>query len=442
MQLQELWDHCKKELEKKLGHPNYASYVAPTSPVDYKNNELSILVPSSFVANWLEKNHLSEILYLIDSNTKCKNRIRFIIDPSKPKKVHVSAPVVMQKKKNIAVQPHFQPHYTFNTFVVGKCNEFAYASSLQCSKNPGTKYNPLFLYGGVGLGKTHLMQAIGRYVIEKNPNSHVLFLSSEQFVNQMISALKNGQMERFRSKYRSLDVLLVDDIQFIAGKDRSQEEFFHTFNTLFETGKQIVVSSDQYPKEIKKLEERLKSRFEWGLIADIKPADLETKIAIVNKKADLNDYKIPPDVAEYLAGTIKSNIRELEGCLARVVAYASLSGKPITLELAKETLRGVYSEAMKNIDIQTIQKAVAEHFSLKISELKSNNRAKRIVVPRHIAMYLCREFTDESLPEIGRTFGGRDHSTVIHAYKKVKRDMEVNTRVYNDLTAVKKSLGL
>jgi len=439
---QEIWDGCKKELEKRMGHSQYASYIEPARISEYQNGELTILVPSSFVADWIEKNHLSAIARFIDEKTAKKNRIKFAVDSAPQKKVKAPAPVVMKKKKQASSAPQFKPQYSFESFVVGKSNEFAYASALQCAKNPGTKYNPLFLYGGVGLGKTHLMQAIGRYITEKKPSAKVMFLSSEQFVNKMISAIQKGQMERFRNRFRNLDVLLVDDIQFIAGKDRTQEEFFHTFNSLFESEKQIVVSSDQFPKEIKKLEERLKSRFEWGLIADIQPADLETKMAIINKKAQLNGYKIPADVAEYLARTVTSNIRELEGCMARVVAYASLSKRSINLELAMETMDGVYSEAKKHIDIPMIQKSVAEYFSMRISELKSKKRTKRIVVPRQIAMFLCREYTDESLPEIGKSFGGRDHSTVIHAHQKIRKDVEVNTRIYNDLTKIKKSLGL
>jgi chromosomal replication initiator protein len=440
--LHELWNGCKEELKKEIGQPNFSSYLEPTRAVRYDENEITVVVPSSFVANWLQKNYLETILCLLDQKTAKSNRIKLIVESQKPKRVSVPVPVMQKKIASPDILKQFKSQYSFDTFVVGKCNEFAHASSLQCAKNPGEQYNPLFIYGGVGLGKTHLMQGIGRYIAEKSPEKNILYLSSEQFVNQMISSLQKGQMERFRKKFRTVDVLLVDDIQFIAGKDRTQEEFFHTYNTLFEEGKQIVVSSDLFPKDIKKLEERLKSRFEWGLIADIQTPDLETKIAIINKKAALNGYQIPPEVGEYLAETIKSNIRELEGCLARVVAYSSLSGRVLNLDLAKETMDGVYSEAKKHIDSQQIQGIVAEYFSLKISELKSKNRTKRLVIPRQMAMFLCREFTDDSLPEIGKKFGGRDHSTVIHAYKKIVREVEINTRLYNDLTAIKKSLGL
>lgn len=440
--LHELWNHCKNELKGTIGQPNFSSYIEPTRAVSYDKNELTVVVPSSFVANWLQKNCMETILSLLEKKTAKNNRLKLVVESHKPKRVSVPVPVMQKKIAPPDMLKQFKPQYSFDTFVVGKCNEFAHASSLQCAIKPGEQYNPLFIYGGVGLGKTHLMQGIGRYIAEKSPEKNILYLSSEQFVNQMISSLQKGQMEKFRKKFRTVDVLLVDDIQFIAGKDRTQEEFFHTYNTLFEQGKQIVVSSDLFPKDIKKLEERLKSRFEWGLIADIQAPDLETKIAIINKKAALNGYKIPPEVGEYLAETIKSNVRELEGCLARVVAYSSLSGRTLNLELAKETMDGVYSEAKKHIDFQQIQTIVAEYYSLRISELRSKKRTKRVVLPRQMAMFLCREYTDDSLPEIGKKFGGKDHSTIIHAYKKIAHEIEVNTKLYNDLTAIKKSLGL
>ncbi len=438
--MQNLWGECKKDLEKKIDYHNFISYIEPVTPVSYENNELSLMAPSSFIAHWLEKHYMKIIVETLNKNTETKNTISFVIDKKKSKEVRAPAPAVKQKKKKIF--PKFKSNYSFDTFVPGKCNEFAYAAALSCAKQPGSKYNPLFLYGGVGLGKTHLLQSIGGYISARNNEARVMYLSSEHFVNQMISALKNKHMEGFRERFRKLDVLLVDDIQFIAGKDRTQEEFFHTFNALFEIGKQVVISSDQFPKDIKKLEERLKSRFEWGLIADIQPPDVETKIAIINKKASINGYKIPADVAFFLAKTIRSNIRELEGCMARVVAYSSLTGKPINLETAKETLEGVYSEARKHIGVTQIMKLITSHFELKPYDLKSKNRSRNMVIPRQIAMFLCREFTEESLPQIGKYFGGRDHSTVIHAYNKIKKELEVNTKIYNDVTEIKRKLNL
>ncbi|MEE8484060.1 MAG: chromosomal replication initiator protein DnaA [Nitrospinota bacterium] len=438
--MQNLWGECKKELETKIDYHNFISYIEPVTPISYENNELSLMAPSSFIAHWLEKHYMEIIMEILDKKTKTKNSIFFVIDKKKSKEVRAPAPAVKQKKKKVF--PKFESNYSFDTFVPGKCNEFAYAAALSCAKQPGSKYNPLFLYGGVGLGKTHLMQSIGGYISARNNEARVMYLSSEHFVNQMISSLKNKHMENFRERFRNLDVLLVDDIQFIAGKDRTQEEFFHTFNALFEMGKQVVISSDQFPKDIKKLEERLKSRFEWGLIADIQPPDVETKIAIINKKASINGYKIPADVALFLAQTIRSNIRELEGCMARIVAYSSLTGKPINLETAKETLEGVYSEARKHIGVTQIMKLITSYFELKPYDLKSKKRSRNMVVPRQIAMFLCREFTEESLPQIGQYFGGRDHSTVIHAYNKIKKELEVNTKIYNDVTEIKKKLNL
>ncbi|GMT42031.1 MAG: chromosomal replication initiator protein DnaA [bacterium] len=442
--MQLLWEHCKKELEGKIDRHNYNSYIKPTKQLQYSNNKLSILVPSTYLADWLEKHYLTMIRSIINHQTAAENKITFVVDSAGHKEAHTPAPAQAKKKaaKAKSDASQLKSQHSFETFVVGKCNEFAYASALACAKKPGAKYNPLFLYGGVGLGKTHLMQSIGRYILDKNKGANVLYLSSEYFVNQMISAMQKGQMDRFRKKYRNLDALLVDDIQFIAGKDRSQEEFFHTFNTLFEMGKQIIVSSDQFPKDIKRLEERLKSRFQWGLIADILPPSFETKIAIINKKAELNGYMMPLEVAEYLAQTIKSNIRELEGCMARIIAYASLSGRSVNLQLAQETMDGVYSEAIKHVDVAMIQKVITSYFDLKRYDLKSKSRARKVVVPRQIAMYLCREYTDESLPRIGELFGDRDHSTVIHSHKKIKRELEVNTKLYNDFKAVTKILEL
>lgn len=447
--MQSLWEQCKKELEKEVGQHNYISYIQPTRQLEYSNNELAILVPSTFLADWLEKHYLVKIKKIVDGKTETKNRVALVVDKNTSRqvevrngsrKVEVRAPAPTVKKARRLSAPQLISQYSFESFVVGKCNEFAYASALTCTKKPGMTYNPLFLYGGVGLGKTHLMQSIGREILDKKPSASVLYLSSEDFVNQMIAAMRKNQMDQFRRKYRNLDVLLVDDIQFIAGKDRSQEEFFHTFNTLFEMGKQVVVSSDQFPQNIVKLEERLKSRFQCGLIADIMPPSFETKIAIINKKAELNGYHIPPDVAEYLALTIKSNIRELEGCLTRIVTYSSLSGQPISLPFVKETMDSVYAKAKRRIDVARIQKAVVTHFSLKLSDMKSKNRSRKIVAPRQLAMYLCREYTDESLPQIGKFFGGKDHSTVIHAHKKVEKYKEVNTKLYNDLKDIERIL--
>jgi chromosomal replication initiator protein len=331
--------------------------------------------------------------------------------------------------------PGLNPRYLFDTFVVGPSNQFAEAACRAVAELPFRSYNPLFIYGGVGLGKTHLMHAIGHYVFAHHPALRLTYVSSERFMNEMINALKHDRTLEFRERYRSVDVLLVDDIQFLAGKEGTQNEFFHTFNALHEAQKQIVVSSDRPPHEIPSLEERLRSRFEWGLIADIQPPDLETKVAILKKKADAEAVPLPDTVAIYIAGKIKSNIRELEGSLIRLIAYASLTGAQITLALAQDVLKNILDHDERAVTIEIIQKCVADYYQLKLADLKSRNNSKSVAMPRQIAMYLCKNLTRASLPEIGRSFGGKHHSTVIHSIRKVdtlrKRDRDFNSLIDN-----------
>jgi len=333
------------------------------------------------------------------------------------------------------------PRYTFDSFVVGPSNRFAQAASLAVAEDPAGAYNPLFLYGGVGLGKTHLMQAIAHYVREHHRKLYVVYVSSETFTNDLINAQSRRSMSEFRKKYRSVDLLLIDDIQFVAGKEQTQEEFFHTFNALYEADKQIVISSDRPPKEIPTLEERLRSRFEWGLTTDIQPPDLETRVAILRKKASEEGLMLPNDVLLYIANEIQSNIRELEGALIRVVAFASLHGCDITLDVTIEALKDLLSaRKTKTITIEAIQQAVAQHFGIKAEEMKSKKRTRSVAYPRQIAMYLARELTDASLPKIGEEFGGRDHSTVIHAYEKVKSEAEQDARLAHTLRELSEKL--
>jgi chromosomal replication initiator protein len=312
------------------------------------------------------------------------------------------------------------PRYTFDTFIVGSSNQFAHAACRAVAEAPSRSYNPLFIYGGVGLGKTHLMHAVGQYVLKYNRGMKLTYISAERFMNEVINAVRYDRIIDFRERYRTVDVLLVDDVQFIAGKEGTQTEFFHTFNALYDSQKQIVISSDCQPSEIPSLEERLRSRFEWGLIADIQSPDLETRIAILRKKAEAEAVPLADDVAMYIAGKIRSNIRELEGSLIRLVAYASLTGQEITLSLAQQVLRNLVDRDEKAITIETIQKFVAEYYKLKLADLKSRNNSKSIAMPRQIAMYLCKTLTHGSLPEIGRSFGGKHHSTVIHSIRKVE----------------------
>jgi len=333
------------------------------------------------------------------------------------------------------------PRYTFDTFIVGPSNQFAHAACRAVAEAPSRSYNPLFIYGGVGLGKTHLMHAIGQYVLEHDPNLKLTYISSERFMNEMINALRYDRILDFRERYRSVDILLVDDIQFVSGKEGTQTEFFHTFNALYDAQKQIVLSSDHPPHEIPNLEERLRSRFEWGLIADIQSPDIETKVAILKRKAEAEAVPLPDNVAMYMAGRVKSNIRELEGSLIRLIAYASLTGREISMDLAQDVLRNVIDQDEKAITIESIQKYVAERYALKVADLKSRNNSKSVALPRQIAMYLCKNLTHASLPEIGRSFGGKHHSTVIHSIKKVeemrKKGTDFNSLISTFLESIR-----
>ena len=322
------------------------------------------------------------------------------------------------------------PRYTFDTFVTGKSNQLAHAASVSVAENPGHGYNPLFLYGGVGLGKTHLMHAIGHRILEHHPEMRVLYVSSEKFTNELINSIRDGHPEKFRDKYRTIDVLMVDDIQFISGKTSTQEEFFHTFNALHDDNKQIILSSDRPPKEVEKLEDRLRSRFEWGLITDIQAPDLETRIAILRKKAMVDHIDVPNDVMFSIANRVDTNIRELEGALTRVVAYASLTRQPVTTELAMQALKDLFPDAgQKEVTLEVIQEIVANYFQIPVDELHSKKRSRSIAFPRQVAMYLCRELTESSLPAIGQFFGGRDHTTVLHAYDKIQKEKETDDKL-------------
>ncbi|MBE9480769.1 MAG: chromosomal replication initiator protein DnaA, partial [Bacteroidetes bacterium] len=332
--------------------------------------------------------------------------------------------VVQEKVETFDSLSNINTKYTFDSFVSGPSNQFAHAAAMAVANNPATTYNPLFIYGGVGLGKTHIVHAIGNEILSKNKGMKIRYYSSEKFTNELINSLRHAKMDEFRNKFRSIDVLLIDDIQFIAGKKSTQEEFFHTFNALYESHKQIVVTSDKFPKEIPALEERLRSRFEWGLIADIQAPDVETKQAILKMKADQNNIILPEDVSFFLANSITSNVRELEGYLIRVGAYASLTSTPISLDMAKNILKNILVEQSREITIENIQKIVANHYQIKTSDLKSAKRLKTLVLPRQIAMYIGRKLTSASYPEIGTKFGGKDHSTVIHAIKKIEKNME------------------
>lgn len=427
----ELWSQTLGAMQKKVSKPSYDTWLKATKAHSLQGDQLVITAPNEFARDWLESRYLELISETIYDLTGSKLNVKFII-PHNQQLDDLDLELAFQKTKQGEQQqqneePHqsmLNPKYHFDSFVIGSGNRFAHAASLAVAEAPAKAYNPLFIYGGVGLGKTHLMHAIGHYIQEHNPQAKVVYLSSEKFTNEFITAIQNNKTVEFRNKYRSVDILLIDDIQFLAGKEQTQVEFFHTFNALHEESKQIIISSDRPPKEIPTLEDRLRSRFEWGLITDITPPDLETRIAILRKKAKAEQLDIPNEVLVYIANQIDTNIRELEGALIRVVAYSSLVNQDMNAELATEALKDIIpSNRPTQITIHKIQQIVAEHYDLKIEDLKAKKRTRAVAFPRQIAMYLSRELTDASLPKIGEEFGGRDHTTVIHAQDKIKKSL-------------------
>jgi len=420
----DLWNKALSNIEKKISKPSFDTWLKATKAHALQGDSLIITAPNEFARDWLEERYSQLISDILEEITGEELGVKFII-PQNQKEEEFDLQISSKQKKKeeeTTEQTILNSKYTFDTFVIGSGNRFAHAASLAVAEAPAKAYNPLFIYGGVGLGKTHLMHAIGHYVLDHNPSAKVVYLSSEKFTNEFINSIRDNKGAEFRDKYRNVDVLLIDDIQFLAGKESTQEEFFHTFNTLHEESKQIIISSDRPPKEIPTLEDRLRSRFEWGLITDITPPDLETRIAILRKKAKADGLDIPNEVMLYIANQIDSNIRELEGALIRVVAYSSLINKDINADLAAEALKDIVpSSKPRVITIHDIQKVVGEHFSVKLEDFKAKKRTKSIAFPRQIAMYLSRELTDFSLPKIGEEFGGRDHTTVIHAHEKISR---------------------
>lgn len=412
----------------------------PVSSAREDDTSIYLGVPNEVFRDWISNNYFDVIEESLHELGLDAYQLRFLIDDSPSTSMmrqtelpgsHRSTsralrgndPAVaaegIRSTETDPIELPLNPKYTFETFVVGSCNQFAHAAALAVADMPSKTYNPLYVYGGVGLGKTHLMHAIGQAIKKRNRNVRLTYLSSERFMNELINAIRYDRTIGFRDKYRNIDVLLMDDIQFLAGKERTQEEFFHTFNALYDVQKQIVISSDCPPREIPTLEERLHSRFEWGLIADIQPPDLETKVAILKRKADLVGTKLPDSVALFIASKIKSNIRELEGSLVRLTAYASLKGVPIDLELAQEVLRTIIAEESSGVSVELIQKTIAAHYGLKVADLKSKNNSRKVAVPRQVAMYLCKTLTKASFPEIGREFGGKHHTTVLHSVNKI-----------------------
>ncbi|AMQ21993.1 MULTISPECIES: chromosomal replication initiator protein DnaA [Geobacillus] len=444
--IHDLWDRVLAEIERKISKPSFETWLKSTKAHSLRGDTLVIVAPNEFARDWLDSRYSHLIAETIYTITGEELAVKFIIPPNQDdEELEFQSSKKKQRKPyeetNDFPQSMLNPKYTFDTFVIGSGNRFAHAASLAVAEAPAKAYNPLFIYGGVGLGKTHLMHAIGHYVIEHNPSAKVVYLSSEKFTNEFINAIRDNRPDDFRNKYRNVDVLLIDDIQFLAGKEQTQEEFFHTFNTLHEESKQIVISSDRPPKEIPTLEDRLRSRFEWGLITDITPPDLETRIAILRKKAKAEGFDIPNEVMLYIANQIDSNIRELEGALIRVVAYSSLINKEITADLAAEALKDIIPSAKpKVITIQDIQRVVGQHFNIKMEDFKAKKRTKSVAFPRQIAMYLSRELTDCSLPKIGDEFGGRDHTTVIHAHEKISKLLQTDTQLQRHIQEIQEKL--
>src|SRR5579862_4971928 len=425
------WEQVLARIETKVNRYTFHTWFRPTTFVAEDRHAITVRVPTPVFEDWLPKHYSGVITEALAEANRANLTIRYVSDAVQENQAAGDTPAAADQPTLPGIAG-LNPRYTFDTFIVGSSNQFAHAACRAVAEAPSRSYNPLFVYGGVGLGKTHLMHAVGQYVLRHGHNQKLTYISAERFMNEMINALRFDRIIDFRERYRTVDVLLVDDVQFIAGKEGTQTEFFHTFNALYDSQKQIVISSDCPPHEIPQLEERLRSRFEWGLIADIQSPDLETKVAILKKKADAEAVPLPDNVAMYIAGRIKSNIRELEGSLIRLIAYASLTGQELSLPLAQQVLKNVLDHVERAVTIETIQKFVGEYYKLKLVDLKSRNNSKSIAMPRQIAMYLCKSLTNASLPEIGRSFGGKHHSTVIHSIRKVE-DLRKNDPDFNSL---------
>jgi chromosomal replication initiator protein len=448
MDAKQVWRAALGELQVSLSPANFETWLRDTYLVEVEDQRFRISVPNGFAKDWLESRYRPLISQTLARVVGYSVQVEFVVTAAGDAQAQAST-VAAQA---VRVEPtrmgapegsgggatYLNPRYTFSNFIVGSANRLAHAASLSVAERPGHAYNPLFLYGGVGLGKTHLMHAIGNAVVAKFPRKRVVYATSEKFTNEFITSIQQGRIDEFRARYRRIDLLLIDDIQFIADKERTQEEFFHTFNTIHEDGKQIVLSSDRPPKAILTLEERLRSRFEWGLIADLTAPDLETRIAILRAKAEEQGTPITPDVMEFIARKVVSNIRELEGALNRIVAYASMGAMPVSIELAQAVLSNVlYNPKKRQVTPERIAQAVSEYYGVGMDQLRGQKREKSIVVPRQVAMFLMREETDVSLLRIGAELGGRDHSTVLHACGKINREMQVNDEMRREVAAVR-----
>ena len=447
--MNKLWQDTLAQLEASLNPQHFATWIKPLRLVEIDRDLVIIEVPNRFVLDWVRDNYAKLIQQAISELSAVSYRLQINVAGqgarsdlrAKPASKEASprqSEVIAQSEG--AVNINLNRKYTFEEFVAGSSNQFAFAAAMAVANNPATTYNPLFIYGGVGLGKTHLINAIGNAILKKSPATKVCYYTSEKFTNELINSIRYSRMDEFHKKFRSMDILLIDDIQFIAGKERTQEEFFHTFNTLYESHKQIVVTSDKFPKDIPGLEERLRSRFEWGLIADIQPPDVETKQAILKMKAERSKIFLPEDVVQFLANSSSSNVRDLEGYLVRLGAYSSLTSTPLNMETAKKILKDILVERSRELSVDDIIKRVSLHFNIKVTDIKSPKRLKAVVLPRQIAMYLARQLTSSSYPEIGERFGGKDHSTIIHAIRKVEKLLEENQQLRQTVDNLRNSL--
>lgn len=441
------WKRCLERLEGELSPQQFNTWIRPLHAIE-EENSIRLLAPNRFVLDWVSEKYVSRLEELLDKETNEKQQISLNLEiGSKNNKkteqkassteVNSNDPVkTRQSGPQVKHSSNLNTSFTFDSFVQGNSNQLARAASIQVAENPGNAYNPLFIYGGVGLGKTHLMHAVGAAILEKKPSANIAYLHSERFVADMVRALQHNAINEFKRHYRNLDALLIDDIQFFAKKERSQEEFFHTFNALLEGEHQIILTCDRYPKEVNGLEERLKSRFGWGLTVAIEPPELETRVAIIKKKASLAQKELPDDVSFFIAKRFRSNVRELEGALNRVIANANLTGKPISLEFTKNALRDLLIIQDKQVTIENIQKVTAEYYKIRVADLLSKRRNRSVARPRQMAMAISKELTNHSLPEIGDAFGGRDHTTVLHACRKIKELRETEQRLEEDYTNI------
>ena len=439
----ELWSQAVAEIKERIGRQNYETWIKPIAFVSRNKNEICLDVPNKFFRDWLTEHYLGQIQEIVSALAKHEVKIVFEINEKPNRQANAENGAKREERERVQkTDSNLVAKYTFQNFVVGASNQFAHAACVAVANQPGEHYNPLFIYGGVGLGKTHLVNAIGHHSASQRRGVKVVYLSSESFMNELIGSLRRDKMDEFKKKFRNVDILILDDVQFIAGKERTQEEFFHTFNSLYESHKQIVITSDKFPKEIPGIEDRLRNRFEWGLIADIQPPDMETRVAILQKKAENEGVQLPHDVAFFLASNIDSNVRELEGSLTRLGAFSSLTKAAITVELAKDVLRNTLKNAQQEITVENIQKTICDYFNVRIADLKAKRRTQNIALPRQVAMYLCRKYTETSFPAIGDKFGGRDHSTVIHASKTIERKIKEDPHMQTTIEKLERNLNI